>query len=136
MGNVSVKAHKHKRIGRGHKHKHNRFCTRRHHRYGGGLSPLNPEGKPLNGKGTKTKKNVDIPLSKFVTLKSAHKSQREGDSARERKRVEEINRIARREQFFKEADAATNARAKRISTRKTPIIHISHTSHSRTLKNK
>jgi len=140
MGNVSVKArgnkhnhtrqcghkrsgHKHKRSGRG---RHG-FRTRRHRRFGGALSPLNPEGKDKSaspsGNSKSKSKPGDISLSKHIILKEARQSQLEGDSARERKKVEEIERTARREQFFINADADAEARKKRIKTRKNPIIH-------------
>ena len=75
MGNVSVKAHGHKHGRCGHKRSgykrsgykrsgHGRR-TRRHGRYGGGLSPLNPSGKPAplptpSGTKTKTKRNPSL----------------------------------------------------------------------------
>ena len=145
MGNVSLKA-------RGNKHNHTRRCghkrnrrhgfrTRRHRRFGGGqngtLSPLNPKGKDKSaspsGNSKSKSKPGDISLSKFVMIKEARQSQLEGDSARERKKVEERERTARREQFFVKADAEKRERAIRINTRKTPIIH---THSTRTLKKK
>ena len=159
MGNVSLKArgnkhnhtrrcghkrsgHKrsgHKRSGRG---RHG-FRTRRHRRFGGGpngtLSPLNPKGKDKSaspsGNSKSKSKPGDISLSKFVIIKEARQSQLEGDSARERKKVEERERTARREQFFVKADAEKRERGIRIKTRKTPIIH-THTHSTRTLKKK
>ena len=158
MGNVSLKArgnkhnhtrrcghkrsgHKrsgHKRSGRG---RHG-FRTRRHRRFGGGpngtLSPLNPKGKDKSaspsGNSKSKSKPGDISLSKFVIIKEARQSQLEGDSARERKKVEERERTARREQFFVKADAEKRERAIRVKSRKNnQVVHISH---SRTLKKK
>ena len=138
MGNASVKAHRHKRSGyrnkhrrSGYGHKHNRFCTKRHHRYGGGLSPLNPNGKSKYI--SKPKRTVEIPLSKVVTINSAHKAQREGDAVRLKKTITERERTARREQFFKDVEERERERAIRLKTRKTPIIH---THSTRTLKRK
>jgi hypothetical protein len=145
MGNASVKAHKrsgyghkhrrsgHKRSGHGHKHKHNRFCTKRHHRYGGGLSPLNSDGKSKYISKPKTKQNGDMSLSKHVMLKEAYKSQRQGDAVRLKKTIAERERTARREQFFKDVEERERERAIRLKTRKTPIIH---THSTRTLKRK
>ena len=144
MGNVSLKA-------RGNKHNHTRRCghkrnrrhgfrTRRHRRFGGGpngtLSPLNPKGKGKSaspsGNSKSKSKPGDILLSKFVIIKEARQSQLEGDSARERKKVEERERTARREQFFVKADAEKRERAIRVKSRKNnQVVHISH---SRTLK--
>jgi hypothetical protein len=81
MGNTSVKAHQYGRSGHkrsGHKHsrqcghKRHAFRTRRHHRYGGGLSPLNPAAtKTITASGRKTKKK-HIDLRTEVLIKSAH----------------------------------------------------------------
>ena len=97
------------------------------------MSPLNSDGKSKYISKPKTKQNGDMSLSKHVMLKEAYKSQREGDSARERKKVEERDRTYRREQFFVKADAEKRERAIRLKTRKTPIIH---THSTRTLKKK
>ena len=153
MGNVSLKA-------RGNKHNHTRRCghkrsghkrsgrgrhgfrTRRHRRFGGGpngtLSPLNPKGKDKSaspsGNSKSKSKPGDISLSKFVIIKEARQSQLEGDSARERKKVEERDRTARREQFFKDVEERERERAPRVEARKkSPVIH---THSTRTLKKK
>ena len=145
MGNVSLKArgnkHNHtRRCGHkrsGHKDKHSGrgrhgFRTRRHRRFGGGpngtLSPLNPKGKDKSaspsGNSKSKSKPGDISLSKFVMIKEARQSQLEGDSARELKKVEERDRTARREQFFKYAHEKAIERAPRVEARKkSPVIH-------------
>ena len=78
MGNVSVKAHGHKHGRCGHKrsgHKRSGHGygrrTRRHGRYGGGLSPLNPSGKPASlptPSGTKTKTKRYPSLRRMATF--------------------------------------------------------------------
>ena len=94
MGNVSVKAHGHKHGRCGHKrsgykrsgykrsgykrsgHKRSGYKrsghgrrTRRHGRYGGGLSPLNPSGKPASTpSGTKTKTKRYPSLRRMATF--------------------------------------------------------------------
>jgi hypothetical protein len=87
MGNVSVKSgHKHGRCGHkrsGHKRSGHGRCTRRHGRYGGGLSPLNPTGEASRKSpaGTRKVRAKSQGIGKSVLLKEAYKADAEADKA-------------------------------------------------------
>ena len=95
------------------------------------MSSLNPEGKDKQSKKSRSKIKInnvekEMPLSKFVMIKSAHTAEQIGILARERKERQERDRTARRNQFFIKADAAKSERASRVKSRTNkPIIHIS-----------
>jgi hypothetical protein len=128
MGNASVKSHSghkhsgHKHSGRKHSgRKHYNRRRTRHHRYGGGLSPLNPRHtKTLS----KPKKNKQTPFSRAVIVREASKAQVVGNTARiekaeAEKRIKaaksqaDLDKAERLTDFFKSVDESFKKDMKR-----------------------